>query len=168
MRGAAQDALRPPPAKARWGPREGVFVVEQHCVYPELDGRDLEPGTRHVWAVDTDADPDAPVGYLRVLDDLGHARIGRVLVARSHRGRGVSDLLMRRALEVVGERPSVLSAQTPLAAWYAGYGYRQEGEEFLDDAAGPATSTTASRTCPCGAACSGPPVRPGAARHGGR
>src|SRR5689334_11657896 len=30
--------------------RTDVFVVEQHCPYPELDGRDLEPGTVHLWA----------------------------------------------------------------------------------------------------------------------
>ncbi|MFI7437041.1 GNAT family N-acetyltransferase [Micromonospora haikouensis] len=29
--------------------RVDVFVVEQRCPYPELDGRDVEPGTRHVW-----------------------------------------------------------------------------------------------------------------------
>src|SRR2546423_1066063 len=29
--------------------RVDVFVVEQRCPYPELDGRDTEPGTRHVW-----------------------------------------------------------------------------------------------------------------------
>src|SRR5690348_10062756 len=29
--------------------RTDVFVVEQACPYPELDGRDIEPGTRHLW-----------------------------------------------------------------------------------------------------------------------
>ena len=32
--------------------RIDVFVVEQNCPYPELDGRDVEPGTRHVWLTD--------------------------------------------------------------------------------------------------------------------
>src|SRR5690606_32451433 len=30
--------------------RVDVFVVEQECAYPELDGRDTEPGTQHLWA----------------------------------------------------------------------------------------------------------------------
>ena len=32
--------------------RIDVFIVEQSCSYPELDGRDLEDGTRHVWMAD--------------------------------------------------------------------------------------------------------------------
>lgn len=112
-----------------WQLREAVFVVEQDCAYPELDGRDLEAGTRHVWV----ASSDGPLGYLRVLDDGDHARIGRVLVARSHRGQGLADALMRAALEVVGGRPSRLSAQSPLVPWYAGYGYIADGAEFLED-----------------------------------
>ena len=73
---------------------------------------------------------DGPIGYLRVLDDGDHARIGRVLVARPHRGRGVSDLLVRTALDVVGDRPAVLDAQTPLARWYAGFGFEPSGPVY--------------------------------------
>jgi len=112
-----------------WQLRESVFVVEQRCAYAELDGRDLEPGTRHVW-VELD---DSPIGYLRVLDDEPVARIGRVLVAPGHRGTGVSTLLMRTALDVVGDRASCLDAQSPLAHWYATFGYEQVGPEFLED-----------------------------------
>ena len=112
-----------------WQLRESVFVVEQGCAYPELDGRDLEPGTRHVW-VEVDG---TPIGYLRVLDDGTPAKIGRVLVARPHRGTGVSGLLMRTALEVVAERPAHLDAQAPLADWYAGYGFEPAGAPFLED-----------------------------------
>lgn len=112
-----------------WQLRESVFVVEQDCPYQELDGRDLEPRTRHVW-VDSDA---GPVGYLRILDDDGTARIGRVLVARSHRGHGLSGALMRAALAEIGDRPSVLDAQSPLAGWYTTFGYEQTGDEFVED-----------------------------------
>jgi ElaA protein len=125
----AFDDLDARTAYLLWQLRVAVFVVEQGCPYLELDGRDLEAATRHVWV----GPADAPVGYLRVLDDGEHAKIGRVVVARSHRGRGVSDALMRSALEVIGGRPSRLDAQAPLAGWYAGYGYRQDGEGFLDD-----------------------------------
>ena len=64
--------------------RVDVFVVEQHCAYPEIDGRDTEPGALHVWLAD---EPTQPLGYLRILSDPGGvARIGRVAVARSARG----------------------------------------------------------------------------------
>ncbi len=126
---AAFDELDARTAYLLWQLRESVFVVEQECPYPELDGRDLEPGTRHVWA----ASDGRPVGYLRILDDGDHARIGRVLVARPHRGRGLSAELMRTALEVIGDRPSVLDAQSPLAGWYSTFGYHQDGDEFVED-----------------------------------
>jgi len=125
----ALDDLDPRTAYRLWALRESVFVVEQHCPYQELDGRDLEPATRHVWA-DSEA---GPVGYLRILDDGDAARIGRVLVARSHRGHGLSGVLMRAALAEIGDRVSVLDAQSPLAGWYEGFGYRRDGEEFVED-----------------------------------
>lgn len=112
-----------------WQLRESVFVVEQNCPYQELDGRDLEPGTRHVW-VEREA---RPIGYLRVLEDPDRARIGRVVVAADHRGKGIAGVLMRGALKVVDERPSRLDAQSYLAGWYAGFGFEQAGPEFLED-----------------------------------
>lgn len=129
VRVAAFDELDGRTAYALWQLRESVFVVEQECPYAELDGRDLEAGTRHVWM----ADGGRPVAYLRVLDDGSEARIGRVLVARSHRGRGLADALMRRALDLVGDRASRLDAQSYLAHWYARFGYEVIGPEFLDD-----------------------------------
>ena len=125
----AFDDLDARTAYQLWRLRESVFVVEQKCAYQELDGRDLEPGTRHVW-VDS---PGGPVGYLRILDDGDHARIGRVLVVTTHRGRGLSDVLMRAALAEIGSRPSVLSAQTPLVPWYETYGYVRDGDDFVED-----------------------------------
>lgn len=129
VRVGAFDDLHPRTAYLLWQLRESVFVVEQRCPYLELDGRDLEPTTRHVWAVRE----GRPVGYLRVLDDGGQHRVGRVVVARPHRGRGLSALLMRAALDVIGDRPSVLDAQSPLTGWYATFGYRRVGDEFVED-----------------------------------
>lgn len=113
-----------------WRLRQDVFVVEQECAYADLDGRDTEPGTRHLTLQDTDG---SLIGYLRLLDDGEQARIGRVLLRRDARGRGLADRLVRAALEQVGERASVLDAQAPLAGWYAGFGYRVTGPEFLED-----------------------------------
>jgi ElaA protein len=109
--------------------RVDVFVAEQQCAYPELDGRDTEPGTRHLW-VTRDGEP---LGYLRILSEDGVERIGRVVVAKAERGAGHAGRLMARALEVIGNRPSVLGAQTQAAAFYRRYGYELSGPEYLDD-----------------------------------
>lgn len=111
--------------------RVDVFVVEQKCAYPELDGRDDEPDTRHLWIPDGDG---TPLAYLRILRDPdGAARIGRVVTAARARGRGLAAALMAAALRVIGDRPSRLDAQTRVAGFYERYGYRVAGEEFLED-----------------------------------
>jgi ElaA protein len=127
---AAFDELDPRTAYLLWKLRVDVFVVEQACVYPELDGRDLEPATRHVW-VEADG---LPAAYLRVLAEPdGGRRIGRVCVSAAVRGRGLADALLRRALDEVGERRCVLDAQSYLAGWYARWGFTTTAPEFLDD-----------------------------------
>jgi len=113
-----------------WQLRETVFVVEQECAYLDLDGRDLEPATRHLWV----EDEGRPVGYLRLLEEpAGTVRIGRVLTALSHRGRGLAEQLLRAALDEVGERPCRLDAQAHLEGWYARLGFERCGEDFLED-----------------------------------
>lgn len=110
--------------------RIDVFVVEQSCPYPELDGRDVEPGTRHLWL----AAVDGPVAYLRILADPGQvARIGRVVVAPAARGRGYAHRLMTEALSLVGAGPCVLEAQSYLVGFYARYGFAVSGPEYLED-----------------------------------
>jgi ElaA protein len=116
-------------AYAVWRLRQDVFVVEQECPYPDLDGRDLEPGTRHVVL----QEGDEVLGYARVLDDGEVWRIGRVALAPGARGRGLADALMTTALKVCVHRDVVLDAQSPLAGWYASFGFEVSGPEFLDD-----------------------------------
>jgi len=110
--------------------RVDVFVVEQQCAYRELDGRDTEPGTRHVWL----ARDGEPVGYLRILaEPEGVERIGRVVVARDARGDGHAARLMAEALTVVGQRPCVLDAQSHLVDFYRRYGFVPAGPEYVED-----------------------------------
>jgi ElaA protein len=110
--------------------RVAVFVVEQRCPYPELDGRDTEPGTVHLW-LEQDA---VPVAYLRMLAEPdGSVRIGRVAVAGPYRGNGYAGRLLAAAHDHAGARRCVLDAQSHLAGFYARYGYRVTGNEFLED-----------------------------------
>lgn len=123
------DELDPATAYAAWRLRQDVFVVEQACPYPDLDGRDDEPGTRHVLLEDA----GVLVGYARVLDDGDVWRVGRVVLARAARGQGLADVVVRAALDGCTDRDVVLDAQAPLAAWYAGFGFAVDGEEFVED-----------------------------------
>ena len=112
-----------------WRLRQAVFVVEQECAYPDLDGRDTEPGTRHVLL----REAGALVGYARVLDDGECWRVGRVLLAPRARGRGLADPLLAGALGECPGRDVVLDAQSPLARWYASHGFEVDGAEFVED-----------------------------------
>jgi ElaA protein len=111
--------------------RTDVFVVEQECPYPELDGRDLEPDARQLWIAD---DAGAVLATLRLLTDPdGTARIGRVATAVAARGTGLAAQLMARALELAGEREVVLDAQSYLFEWYARFGFERDGEDYVED-----------------------------------
>lgn len=108
--------------------RVDVFVVEQQCAYPELDGRDTEAETLHLWI----ADDAAVLGYLRLLADPEGARIGRVCVAIEGRGRGIAEDLMHAALARC-EGPVVLDAQAHLSGWYERLGFVVTGPRFVED-----------------------------------
>lgn len=140
--------LAPAVAYAVWRLRQEVFVVEQACPYPDLDGRDTEPGTRHVVLPDPERPDEVPVlGYARVLDDGDTWRIGRVVLHPAGRGRGLSGALMEACVALCDgagsetgaetgsgvRRDVVLDAQAPLAGWYAGFGFAVDGPEFLED-----------------------------------
>lgn len=110
--------------------RVEVFVVEQACVYPELDGRDLLADTRHFW-LESDG---RVVGTLRLLEEHDNGqksfRIGRLCTARSARGRGHTTRLLRAALAEVGSAPCRINAQTYLVDLYAKHGFKPDGDEF--------------------------------------
>ncbi len=110
--------------------RADVFVVEQDCVYADLDGRDLEPDARQLW-IERDG---AVLATVRLLTDPnGDARIGRVVTATAARGERLAATLMHRAIELAGDRPIVLAAQSYLEAWYVGFGFLRDGAEFIED-----------------------------------
>jgi len=111
--------------------RVDVFVVEQECPYPELDGRDLEPDAVMLWA----EEDDQVLATVRLLVD--HAddgmRIGRVATAAAARGRGLAADLMRVALERCAGRLVRLDAQAHLEGWYARFEFVVDGPGFLED-----------------------------------
>ncbi|MEV6213576.1 GNAT family N-acetyltransferase [Nocardia sp. NPDC058379] len=113
--------------------RVDVFVVEQACAYPELDGRDLLPETRHLWL----DDEGEVIATLRLLeeheDGVTSFRLGRLCTAVPARGHGYTTRLLQAALAETGSATVRLNAQSYLVDMYAKYGFVADGAEFLDD-----------------------------------
>ncbi|MFC3687416.1 GNAT family N-acetyltransferase [Aquipuribacter hungaricus] len=113
--------------------RSDVFVVEQECAYPDLDGRDTEPTTEHRW-VHEPGRPGAVLAYLRVLADPAGLRVGRVVTAPAARGRGLAGVLVGQVVADHGASATVvLDAQSHLAGWYGRHGFVRDGEDFVED-----------------------------------
>ncbi len=113
--------------------RSEVFVVEQECAYLDIDGRDTEPSTLHLWAEAHQPLHGATVSaYLRVLDDGDARRIGRVVTDAEARGSGLAARLVQCALNAT-EGPWVLDAQSHLTAWYERFGFVAAGDEYIED-----------------------------------
>lgn len=104
-----------------------VFVVEQRCVYPEIDGRD--PRAIHLLGLEG----GRLTAYARWLPEGEAVRLGRIVVAPESRGGGRGEELVVRALEEIGPRPVVIHAQAPLEKWYARLGFRTVSEPFDED-----------------------------------
>ncbi len=116
--------------------RAEVFVVEQKCVYLDLDGMDLTGDTCHLMAWQD----ETLVAYLRLLDPIqqgGDVTIGRVVTAPSIRSRGMGHQLMEQALanaeKTWPDQPIYLSAQAHLQSYYSRYGFEPVGEVYLED-----------------------------------
>ncbi len=114
--------------------RVEVFVVEQACPYPELDGRDLLPETRHYWL---EAEEGPVISTLRLMEEhVGGAksyRIGRVCTKREERDNGHTSRLLQAALAEVGDYECRIDAQTYLEDMYRRHGFVRDGAEFLED-----------------------------------
>lgn len=129
IRSAAFADLDPGTLYALLRLRVDVFVVEQACPYPELDGRDAEPSARHHW-IEEDG---RILACLRVLAEPdGATRVGRVATAPDARGRGLAARLLRAVLANL-PRPVVIQAQAHLADWYATFGFTRAGDDLVED-----------------------------------
>ena len=116
--------------------RSAVFVVEQQCIFQDIDGLDLVDGTWHLLAWQG----GRLIACLRVFDPTRHdgeVVIGRVATDTSIRGRGVGHQLMVRALEHCATQwrgcAVYLSAQSHLEAFYAKHGFVVVTDPYLED-----------------------------------
>jgi ElaA protein len=115
--------------------RSAIFVVEQDCVFPDMDGRD--PACEHLCGWDGGG---ALVAYLRLVPPgvrTPEVSLGRVVVAAPARGQGLGRAVMLEGLRRCAERyPGQrikVSAQAHLEPFYASLGFRTVGAPYDED-----------------------------------
>ena len=114
--------------------RSEVFVVEQDCVYQDIDGKD--DIALHVFAY---KEKDL-VAYTRIFPPNTYfedASIGRVVVRASERKHKYGYDLMKTSIAAVEEAYQTttikISAQTYLKSFYNNLGFKEVGEGYLED-----------------------------------
>ena len=114
--------------------RSEVFVVEQNCVYQDIDGKD-EKALHLLGEIDHKV-----VAYSRIFkanDYFENASIGRVAIAEKHRAQKWGHQLMQEAISGIennfGIQSITISAQLYLKKFYETHGFVQIGETYLED-----------------------------------
>ena len=115
--------------------RSEVFVVEQNCVYQDIDDKDIK-GTHFFGQDGSDL-----IAYLRVME-VGvlypnHMSIGRVVVKQTHRNKKLGNEILANAIDFCRKKfpktPIKISAQTHLKSFYNQLGFEFKGEAYLED-----------------------------------
>ncbi len=114
--------------------RSEVFVVEQDCVYQDIDGKDHK--ALHILGFEN----ETLVAYIRIFkagDYFDNASIGRVVVAETKRDKQYGKLIMEASIRAIKDNFSTnkitISAQVYLKKFYSDLGFKAEGEEYLED-----------------------------------
>ncbi len=113
--------------------RSQVFVVEQDCVYQDIDNYDQQ--AIHVLGFKD----NLLVAYTRVFDPNTyneHASIGRVVVHPDFRKQNLGVEIMKESIKILqtrGHRHINISAQCYLDQFYTDLGFRQTGKKYLED-----------------------------------
>lgn len=114
--------------------RVDVFVVEQNCPYPDLDGYDRK--AIHLWA----EQDNTVLAYCRIFDKgikYNKTSIGRVLTSEQGRGKNLGKQLIQYAVETIENRFKTsevrISAQDYLLKFYSYFGFQDTGKKYLED-----------------------------------
>lgn len=114
--------------------RSEVFVVEQDCVYQDIDGKDNQ--ALHVFGYKN----KELITYTRCFPPGAYfeqASIGRVVVRSDERKHGYGHQIMEASMIAIKEKYGTeeikLSAQTYLVEFYRSHGFEPTGDEYLED-----------------------------------
>jgi len=114
--------------------RSEIFVVEQDCVYQDMDDKDKT--ALHFFKEEV----QQIVAYTRLFkpgDYYKEASIGRVVVKESRRSTGLGHLLIERSIEqiekTIGKIPIKIGAQVYLKQFYESHHFKKISKEYLED-----------------------------------
>lgn len=114
--------------------RSEVFVVEQDCVYQDIDDKDQK--ALHLFI----SDADKIVAYTRMFDAGDYFKqvsIGRVVVQENYRDKALGHVLMKASIEAIKTQYNTskitISAQKHLKHFYKFHGFSQIEKEYLED-----------------------------------
>jgi ElaA protein len=114
--------------------RSEIFVLEQQCVYLDLDGKDQKAHHLMGW------DGEHLAACCRIIPPgitYAEPSIGRVCSSPAHRGTGAGKALMQNAIDtcklIHGNTSIRISAQLYLLRFYSSLGFKQVSEVYLED-----------------------------------
>jgi ElaA protein len=114
--------------------RSEVFVVEQNCVYQDIDGKD-QMAIHVLGYIGEDL-----AAYCRLFDAgdyFEESSIGRVIVSPKHRDKKLGHELMKVAIAAIAKEYNqtkiTISAQQYLQKFYESHGFVQTSEMYLED-----------------------------------
>lgn len=116
--------------------RQDVFVLEQTCLYADLDNFDQQ--SIHLLLIDEEE--DQVIAYCRILPEgliCPEAAIGRVVVSKQTRNQGLAKKLMLKAIKFIEQEMQVpnikISAQSHLQGFYRTLGFNVVSEPYDED-----------------------------------
>ena len=113
--------------------RSEVFVVEQNCVYQDIDGKDEK--AEHVLVKKN----NKIIAYARVLEysDRDNISIGRIVVSKKERGNSLGsdllDFILKKIHQEKPKRPIKISAHAHLEKFYTDHGFKRTSNTYMED-----------------------------------
>jgi ElaA protein len=128
------DSLTPHELYAILRLRSEVFVVEQNCVFQDMDNKDQNCYHLMGWK------NGILIAYTRLVPpgiSYNEASIGRVVTSSVARGSGAGKLLMQKSIEelekLCGKGIIKIGAQLYLKKFYESFGFKQTGDVYDED-----------------------------------
>ena len=114
--------------------RSEVFVVEQNCVYQDIDNKD-QTAIHLLGYINKEL-----IAYSRLFNEGDYFKetsFGRAIIKKEKRGQGYGNELVKESLKTIknyyGNKKVKISAQAHLKTFYSKHAFIAKGKEYLED-----------------------------------